>query len=70
MMSPVVSKFLNLNPEIKYTKIDIDESPEIAKHYNVKGVPTFIGLENNVIINRIIGAVPLSKLEGILKDND
>lgn len=70
MMVPVIGKFLESNPDIKYTKIDIDKQPELSEAYAIKGVPTFIGLENGDIVNRVMGAVPLAKIEGIFKDND
>jgi len=69
-MIPVISKFLESNPDVKYTKIDIDKQPELSEKYEIKGVPTFIGMENGDVINRIMGAVPLAKIEGIFKDND
>jgi thioredoxin 1 len=69
-MIPVISKFLESNPDVKYTKIDIDKQPELSEQYEIKGVPTFIGMENGDVINRIMGAVPLAKIEGIFKDND
>lgn len=70
MMVPVIGKYLESNPDVKYTKIDIDDNPVLTESYNVKGVPTFIGIDNDRIINRIIGAVPMAKLEGIFTDND
>lgn len=65
MMVPVIGKFLESNPEIKYTKIDIDQDPSTAEAYDIKGVPTFIGMENDEVVGRVIGAVPMSTLEGI-----
>lgn len=70
VMVPVIGKYLESNPDVKYTKIDIDENPELTESYSVKGVPTFIGMDNNEVVNRIMGAVPLAKLESIFEDND
>jgi len=66
----LLHELLESNPDVKYTKIDIDENPELTESYSVKGVPTFIGMYDNEVVNRIVGAVPLAKLEGIFKDND
>jgi thiol-disulfide isomerase/thioredoxin len=64
-MVPVVSKFLDQNTDIKYTKIDIDKFPDLKDAYNVKGVPTFIAVDGEEVMGRVVGAVPVAKLEGI-----
>ena len=42
MMKPMIAKVVEEHPEIEYVQIDVDESPETARDYNVMSVPTFI----------------------------
>jgi thioredoxin 1 len=41
-MAPMIAQFVIDNPDIAYTKVDVDESSELMKKYEVSGVPTFI----------------------------
>lgn len=56
-MEPVVQRFIETNPDIKYTKIDVDEQIELSSHYKIKGVPTFIALVDNEVFSRKSGVL-------------
>jgi thioredoxin 1 len=42
--------------------IDIDESQELAKQYNIRGVPTLIILEDDVEVKRTAGTKTAQQL--------
>lgn len=50
-------------PEIPVIEIDIDDSPELAKQYNVRGVPTLVLVEDGDEVKRKIGALTVSQLK-------
>jgi thioredoxin 1 len=56
-MEPVVQRFIETNPDIKYTKIDVDEQIELSSNYQIKGVPTFIALVDNEVFSRKSGVL-------------
>lgn len=56
-MEPVVQRFIETNPDIKYTKIDVDEQIDLSSHYEIKGVPTFIALVDNEVFSRKSGVL-------------
>jgi thioredoxin 1 len=43
-------------------KIDIDENPELAQQYNIRGVPTLVMLDENIEVKRMVGAKDRNKL--------
>lgn len=47
-------------------KLDVDESPDIARNYQVMSVPTLIVFENGVEKKRTVGAQPKEALLSLL----
>ena len=59
-----LSKILEQNPlSIPLIEIDIDEHPELAQQYNVRGVPTMVLIENGAEVLRKVGAQTASQLQ-------
>jgi len=63
MMEPVIKLFLEENPDVEYQKVDVDTEFDIAREYDVMSVPTFVGLINGEVSNRVLGAVPKARIE-------
>ena len=57
---PILEKISELYPDIKITKIDVEENPELTAQYKVKGVPSVFFEKDGVIINKVIGGGPIS----------
>jgi thioredoxin 1 len=66
-MAPMIDKFVTDNPDIKYTKIDIDSADAVAplEEFVVRGVPTFVILENNEIKSRHTGSATPDKFAAL-----
>ena len=64
-MAPIIEKFINDNPDIKYTKIDVDEESNLIYKYNVRSVPTFIALIDGEFHNRLGGVNQESDIRSI-----
>ena len=47
-------------------EIDIDDKPELAQEFGIRGVPTLIMLEENVEVKRRSGSMSKSELEAWL----
>lgn len=48
--------------KIPIIEVDIDDSPEIAQQYNVRGVPTLIIVDNGDEIKRKVGMLTKEQL--------
>lgn len=60
-MAPIIENYLESNPNIKYTKVDVDSNSDLMAEYDVRGVPTFIVKTSNEISNRHTGAATPEK---------
>lgn len=55
MMHPILEELSNKYKNVKFVKIDIDQNTDFAIKQNVQVVPTFIGYNNGVEVNRVLG---------------
>ena len=48
-------------------KVNIDDNPALADHYDVDKVPTFVLLQDGIEVSRAVGVVPMIELERAIK---
>lgn len=58
IISPVIEQIANEMPGYKVCKINIDKEPELAKKYQVTGVPTLKTFKNGIPIQTLVGIRP------------
>ncbi len=57
MVSPVVEELANdYDGKVKFVKVNVDESNELASKYNVFSIPTLIILNKGEIVSQQVGA--------------
>jgi thioredoxin 1 len=64
-MAPIIERFVNDNPDIKYTKVDVDEQVDLVSQYDIQAVPTFIAVVDGEIRNRLGGVKQESDIRSI-----
>jgi thioredoxin 1 len=52
--------------KIKFVKLNVDESPDIADKYDVRAIPTILLFENGEIRDRHVGVLSEGELKRIL----
>jgi thioredoxin 1 len=65
MMKPLLEKFSNEH-EGRLAKIDVDQTPEIAAKYGIRGIPTFIVFEKGEVVEKKVGVIQESELTSFL----
>ena len=55
MLSPVLDQVSSEVEDVVIGKLDIDESLDIAKEFNVMSVPTMIIFKDGVEVDRLVG---------------
>ncbi|EDK47070.1 thioredoxin [Acetobacter pasteurianus] len=65
MISPLLEKFSNEYKQVKFLKVDVDQSPEIALAYQVSSMPTFLFFKNGEQIHKVVGANPSALKQAI-----
>ena len=53
--------------ELEIVKLDIDENPETPARYRVSSVPTFLLFDKGEVVERMLGAVPRSAFDELLR---
>ena len=53
--------------KIKFAKVNGDENPKTPANYGVRGIPTLIMFKGGKVVDQIVGAVPRSQLETIVR---
>lgn len=46
-----------------FVKVDTDENPDIARQWDVQGLPTMVKIENKQETGRLIGYRPASEIQ-------
>jgi thioredoxin 1 len=47
---------------VKFVKVDVDQSPGLAREFGIEGVPTLLFFRNGKLTNRLVGVQPTSEL--------
>jgi thioredoxin 1 len=53
--------------EVRIVKVDIDAEPDLAKMYDVKGVPTFLLIKDGEPRERLVGGMTRGKMASVLE---
>ncbi|XP_010450751.1 PREDICTED: thioredoxin H2-like [Camelina sativa] len=56
MIEPTIHAMADKFTDVDFVKLDVDELPDVAKEFNVTGMPTFVLIKKGKEIERIIGA--------------
>lgn len=66
-MEPVVEKLaLGLVGKCKVVKLDIDDSPNVAKTYGVRSIPAFLVFKEGKVVATQIGSTSMENLLKII----
>ena len=64
MVAPVVDELANeYDGKVTFVKLNVDDSPEIARQYGVMGIPTLIIFKNGQPVSNIVGFRPKPELK-------
>ncbi len=67
MVGPIVEKIAEeYEGRIKVAKMDVDANPETPVKYEISGIPTLILFKDGRVAEKIVGAVPKSKIEAVI----
>ena len=65
-MTPVFNALNENNSDINVYEIDTMESPELASHFGVRGVPYVTFCENREVLYSFTGVTPLADLQYVV----
>jgi thioredoxin 1 len=53
--------------QLKVGKVNVDDNPATPGKYGVRGIPTVILLKDGKVVDQVVGAIPKSQLEALIK---
>merc|ERR1711894_56030 len=56
MISPVLEEMEAQMSNVKFLKVDVDEAEDVAVHYQISAMPTFIFIKNGQRVADLMGA--------------
>ena len=63
MVSPALEQLAHERAgRLKLVKVNVDQSPRLARRFDVQGIPTLLLLKNGTTISRQTGAAPVHVL--------
>jgi thioredoxin 1 len=67
MLSPVVDELSEELTDVTFYKLNVDESDEVVRKYNVMSIPTLLVFENGELKNTSVGFKNKDDIKGLLK---
>lgn len=67
-LTPVIDELATeFDGKVKIGKVNVDENPETPGKYGVRGIPTLVLFKGGKVVDQVVGAVPKSQLQALLK---
>lgn len=65
MIAPLVEDLAGeFAGKMKFVKLNVDDSPDTAAKYGVRGIPTLLIFHDGQPVDQLVGAVPKNVLKG------
>ena len=62
-LSPILEEVeTELSDRVNFAKIDTDDNIDVAKEYQVSGLPTLLVFKNGEVVERMVGLMPKSSI--------
>ncbi len=70
MISPIIEEISKeYDGKITVVKINTDEIQELASKYEVRSIPTLVLIKDSVVISKLMGAYPKTKIKEFVDTN-
>ena len=66
MMRPVLDKYAEEHDNVKIVSINVDESPNLAKKYNVFSIPCLVTIKDGKELDRTVGLISRTELDDLI----
>ena len=64
MIAPIVEELAEeYDGKIKFAKIDVDSSPNIASKYGIRGIPNLTIFDKGEVVGQLIGVQPKASIK-------
>jgi thioredoxin 1 len=68
VLLPIINEVSEEIPSVKFVKINVDESPQVAREYEVRNLPTLLTFNAGKVVNRHVGSLTKIEIEHFVKN--
>lgn len=68
MLAPVLEELEGEYPDVKFCKVNVDNSPELARVFKVESIPLVAFVKNNTYLDMSLGFVTKASLEKMIEE--
>ncbi|PIR17352.1 MAG: thioredoxin [Deltaproteobacteria bacterium CG11_big_fil_rev_8_21_14_0_20_49_13] len=66
-LAPIIDKVAEEQTgKVLVCKVNVDDSPEVAAKYGIRGIPTLIYFKGGNVVNQLTGSVPKSQIDSLI----
>jgi thioredoxin len=66
-IAPVLEELAEASEgRVTLMKVNVDENPGLAARYGTRSIPTILFFKDGAVVDRVVGAVPRTVLQGIV----
>ncbi len=69
MISPIVEEISNEISDVKFLKVDVDSSSEVASTYSIMSIPTLMIFKDGQIKSKTVGFINKEGLINFINEN-
>ena len=66
MLGPVIEALAKEKTDIKFAKLDVDHNRAIPMRYGIMSIPTLLYFKDGALVDKTLGALPKTAIEGRL----
>lgn len=63
MLGPIIDELAIANTDIAVGKVNVDEVPNLASKYGIRGIPTVIFFKDGEIAEKVVGVKSKNELQ-------
>ena len=68
-LTPTIEEIANAKMgQAKICKLNVDENPETAAKYGIRGIPTMIMFNKGNVVSQVTGAIPKQQIEHLIQN--
>ena len=69
MIAPIIDELEAEMGDVKFVKVDVDESPEVATRYGIQSIPTLKVFKDGENVDTVVGFLPKEQINALIEKN-
>jgi thioredoxin 1 len=66
-LSPIIKKVADKTDKAKVVKLNVDENPDVAMKYGIRGIPTVLVFKDGEVAETVVGLQPESAYDSLIE---